>query len=363
MDPTGEATPVARDVSRRTAALLALRRWIGVLVGPRKVRVALAAYLVTIVFGVGFLVARLIATDESRFVAVGAAVVLALPLAIAFVGDRVTSVKFPGGEVVFAAVTIPVASTIPSDALNPSDPVAESASNPDSRSALASRLRQLIEAPGAPLLQVDLRDGDYWWPTRLYLLAALLKDYTDVQRLVFVRGGPGREYVGMARLSATCRRIENALPGLDAAYADARLQAVDDVIRGATQPSRFGTASQAATQPVTPRAPVDEALVVEFVAEKWPMAVESHRLVGERDIEQRVDRPWLASIMGDDLRWSAVEVDGSPGGPLLQYRLITAADDFIALTIGKKLEGIVSRSRLATSVATTYLEWRLAGTG
>lgn len=359
-------TSTDKQPARWSALSARWRRWTRGALDSRRVRLAIAAYLVTVVFGVGYVVARLLAVGESPLVAVavavGAGLVLALPLAIAFVGDRVNTVKFPGGEVVLtAAAQVTVATTIPSDELNPSGALVSSVLDPDSRSGLALQLRKLIEAPGAALLEVDLRDGDYWWPTRLYLLAALLKDYTDVRRLVFVQAGAAREYIGMAKPSAVCRRVELAMPGLHAAYVDARQQAVADVIAGQALPMPFGAPTP--PMPAQPVAPVvNDPQIVEFTAAKWPMAVSRYRHVGEGAIVQRVDRSWLVATMGDDLQWSAVRVDGGPSGPLMQYRLITTVDEFIALVIDGRLEGVVGRCRLATSVATSYLTWRLGDT-
>lgn len=42
----------------------------------------------------------------------------------------------------------------------------------------------------------------YWWSTRLFLLAALADDYSNIKQLVFVENDDERSYVGMATPAA-----------------------------------------------------------------------------------------------------------------------------------------------------------------
>jgi hypothetical protein len=180
------------------------------------------------------------------------------------------------------------------------------------------------------LLELDLRDGNYWWPTRLYLLAALLSDYTRVERLVFVQG-PSRRYVGMAEPKAIRLRIEVALPGLDLAYASARQQALQNAIQPpvpAMRPARL-----------------DVAQIIEQLVRAWSQQVQTFR----------PRRSWLSHTLDADLRWAAITISGGPGDAMLQYRLLTAQDDFIALVVDDRLTNVVSRCQLAIDVATAYL--------
>jgi hypothetical protein len=74
-----------RDLARRMFA-------------SRKAKAALAAYLVAALFAAGFIVARM--AGQSLSIALGAALVVAGPLAIALIGDRITSIKLGGvGEI------------------------------------------------------------------------------------------------------------------------------------------------------------------------------------------------------------------------------------------------------------------------
>ena len=55
--------------------------------------------MVTITFGVVFIAALAVVPNQSQSVALGAATVMSLPLAIAFIGDKIQSFKAFGLEV------------------------------------------------------------------------------------------------------------------------------------------------------------------------------------------------------------------------------------------------------------------------
>lgn len=122
---------------------------------------------------------------------------------------------------------------------------------------------RLIAAPGSQLLELDLRDSEYWWPTRLFLLSALLTDYTDVCRLVFVQGA-SRQYVGMADPAAVRRRVETTIPGLDSAYLAARASAISAAINGGPGPGPLGDPRPAAPAGLAPNQRLDDDRIVEW---------------------------------------------------------------------------------------------------
>lgn len=75
----------------------------------------------------------------------------------------------------------------------------------------------------------------------------------------------------------------------------------------------------------------------------------------------RVGRAWLARSLGEGLRWSAIATDGGPTGTLLQYRIVTMPEDFVALVTDGSLVGVISRCSLATSIAASRIAQQLAG--
>lgn len=271
----------------------------------QRVKVALSGYLVTITFGAIFVVTRIITPDQPQTVALGAAIVMALPLAVAFIGDKIKSFKGFGIEVETKAaaeriteITLPSQQTASAgydiaDVGHSSAAAVGSSTGSanDSRAdagGIPGQVCRLIASPNTRLVEVDLHDGTYWWPARLFLLAALLDEFTNVQRLVFGQAVNGKaKYAGMAEPVAVTRRIELALPGVTAAYRSARQRAE----------------SRSA-------APIER--VVEQTSSYWTETVSSSGI--DEAAPPRVDRAWLVNTLGDDWRWAAVDADSERAG-------------------------------------------------
>ena len=343
--PTSAARPVLPDDAENHR-----NRFPAHALQSRKVRTALAAYLVAVVFGVGFLLTRAVASGQSQAVALAVAIGAALPLVLGFVDERISSIKTPWLEVSLTVATVPTSTDIPSDELNR---VAATDSF-----ELAQQLRRLIAAPGSQLLEIDLRDGDYWWPTRLFLLSALLSDYTDVCRLVFVQGVT-RQYIGMADPAAVRDRLEATIPGLTAAYAAARASAITAAINGEPGPRPLSGLEPPGPAVARPDQRLDYSRIVEWTVLRWPQAVFKHAQVHEVEQPDRVGRAWLTRSLGDDLRWAAITTDGGPTGTLLRYRIITMPEDFVALVTTGRLDNVVSRCSLAANIASSNLAQQL----
>lgn len=72
----------------------------------RRLRVAAAGYAVVAVFGVAFILAQLVWRDGSTTARAVAAAVVATPLALAFIGDRITRFKLLSLEVSLTEVNV-----------------------------------------------------------------------------------------------------------------------------------------------------------------------------------------------------------------------------------------------------------------
>ena len=82
---------------------------------------------------------------------------------------------------------------------------------------IVAKVTEAIEdAAGARVVEIDLGTGKTWWSTRLFLLAALAEDFTDIESLMFVHGS-GR-LVGMASPTHVRRALELENPGLRESY-------------------------------------------------------------------------------------------------------------------------------------------------
>jgi hypothetical protein len=168
--------------ARNASVLSALAR-------NRRVRITTAGYLTVAVFGVVAIVARW-GFGVSGSGALVAGAIAAAPILIAFAGDRITGIKAFSVEISLAQITV-------RDQVDLTQAVMAIAEmGPSGSPELLTTLRNAIRAR-ARLLRLNLHNDDYWWSTRVYLVAALAMDYTKVEQLLFVRGQEERVWIGM----------------------------------------------------------------------------------------------------------------------------------------------------------------------
>jgi hypothetical protein len=87
--------------------------------------------------------------------------------------------------------------------------------------AIVDKIKEAMTfATGARIVEVDLGDGQTWWSTRLFLLAALLQDYTQISQMMFVEGDS--KFIGMASPAAVRSGLMSAEPLLASAYAESK---------------------------------------------------------------------------------------------------------------------------------------------
>jgi hypothetical protein len=87
------------------------------------------------------------------------------------------------------------------------------------RFEITQLFKRLVDRPEVRALEINLRDGGYWWPSRLYLVAALSVDFSHVQAIAFVEGGKGRIFVGTATPAAVRSALAAAFPSFEDEYA------------------------------------------------------------------------------------------------------------------------------------------------
>lgn len=315
-----------------------------------RLKIILMGYVVTLtfaaVFAAVFAVMRPWDPDEAPDVAIGAAVVMSLPLAVAFVGDRIHS--FRGFGIAFETKSATVATNEIADFENAGlAKVTEiefseitTSSSTTTADGMPAQIAGVIGSPRCEVIRVDLHDGSYWLPTRLYLLTALLAEYTDVKRVVFtqrITSSGCQTYAGMAEPAAVVRGIDRVLPPLAAAYRAAHTQAV-----------RQYSIDDGMT--------ADRASLAAATASAWPEAVTAH---GIRDGACRVNRAWLQETLVEAWRWSAIDSDGDQDSPLIQYLIATSPEDYTALLSGDQLQRVIGKHRLTEAIASGYLRQRL----
>jgi hypothetical protein len=286
---------------------------------PRPAKIAAAGYLIVAVFGIGADVARLRGVGPTIALIVGA--VVASPLALAFVGDRIAGIKAFSLEISLSEVTMPVEGNF-TGAIMATAEMGPSAS-PDLIQTFQSAMQGR-----AKVMRVNLRDNDYWWSTRVFLIAALAEDYTGVDALAFVRAGEDRIFVGIAAPHAVRKRLGSRFPDYEIAYRKVRAETV-----GGASPD-----------------PCRE--VQEILMWRWPQALQPS--------EQQI----RLIVRADDLKmWLDGELDDEslPFGPLtslLRYRITARSRRFAALTDKSRLVAIVDRDELARRASLVELEHR-----
>jgi hypothetical protein len=100
-------------------------------------------------------------------------------------------------------------------------------------------VERLVQRPDIRALEINLRDGDYWWPSRLYLVAALSVDFSHVQAIAFVEGEKERIFAGIATPAAVRSALATAFPSFERKYAEKRAGAARD--SAASIPEIFAT--------------------------------------------------------------------------------------------------------------------------
>jgi hypothetical protein len=198
-----------------------------------------------------------------------------------------------------------------------------------SQSYVPYLVQQLQQLGDSPLLKIDLRDGTYWWSTRLYALATLAADFTSVEWLLFV--DEGTRYVGIVRPRDLTRALAAAQPELESEYRLAHV--------APTHP-QIGSEIYAGQ--------VLEALVARF--HEHPGGEEGLRfLINSSWLKQRV--PALSTVH--------VEHAGS-FDPLATHQLLQANTPYVAITSEHgQLIKVIDRVGVATEIARTVVERQL----
>jgi hypothetical protein len=176
------------------------------------------------------------------------------------------------------------------------------------------------------LLSVDLKDGDYWWSTRLFAMATIAQEFTPAEWLLFVEHGT--EYVGMARLLEVRRALATAHPPLEQYYRKACTASPRSVAVGS---------------PLLRAGKILMALVARFAAHPG----------GEEALRSLVSAQWIRDFV-PTLDDTSIESSGSMN-PLDVYLLLDKTTPFVPLTDGKTLLKVIDRVGVATEIAKTLL--------
>jgi hypothetical protein len=284
---------------------------------PLWLRVAAAAYAVVALFGLAYLVVSLSWGGLSLGATATVAGLIAAPLALGLIWPRLTGFKAFGIEVSLTQVTV-----------QPDTNLAAVTAVPDLGSGRPDLVKQMeaILQSGIELLEVDLRDGSYWWSTRLYLLAALAQDMSDIRAFVFLSGGADRRFVGMAVPALVRRALAAQTPELETTYLD--------------------VARAAPMAPATSR--------VQQIVFSWTARSFGSPAVPEGDFASRVSPEALSAALatiGRRLDTSSVDWPGY-ATPQMMRALVREFDgEYVAVLRCGSLDRIVNRHALAVKIA------------
>lgn len=281
---------------------------------PRWWSIAAAGYLVLIVFAAGYFATAWVDKGLGTSIQFIVGVLLAAPLAIAFLWNRLRTVKVLGIEIELSEVTVDVP---------PANPALEDAIAAhqyySGQEAILALVRQAVQGPDQQVLEINLRSQPYWWSTRLYLQAALLMDHSQVSHLVFVEGDAERRYVGITSTRDLRESLTKSMPCLDGIYR------------------------RLASQQIS----VDD-LVQQWVAEQFDGQPEI-------DAKTRVSSKELRAILGDLLETSAVE-HSEKEEPEVYRHILAHGGHFVPLVNEGRLERIVDAGTLARRLSLNALE-------
>jgi len=195
---------------------------------------------------------------------------------------------------------------------------------PISDSTLMSLRQSLVQAPELRVLTVDLRDGQYWWSTRLFFLAAVAGEVAGTRLLVFTEEGD--RYLGAATTATVRDRLAGTSAPLRNFITQCQQQSVDtmDLNRALDERARLWNHA-------VPQATEDQ----------------ERSFVTARDL-----RRWL----GDDLLVNAATQDGDAVSAELLRTIIDWPHPFVPITGEGRLRKVVARDTVAQHLARVFVQ-------
>ncbi len=188
----------------------------------KRLRIAAVGYGVVMIFAVTFGVLwRITGLSSAERMVLSAAAIA--PILLALLWERLKGFKVGDiVEITLSEITLPIDIQI-------------SSAIQDMQTIAASEVVDLVQIIGSALdsespklVEVNLRDGSYWWSTRLHLLAALADEYTTIDRLVFLEQNDERKYLGMTSPSAVRKALSGQFPVIERAFREIQRKAREE---------------------------------------------------------------------------------------------------------------------------------------
>ncbi|HYR78235.1 MAG TPA: hypothetical protein VEM96_20665 [Pyrinomonadaceae bacterium] len=293
----------------------------------RAAPVAVAGYLVVAIFGLSILFVK------SRWPALRDATVttivllVAAPLAMALLWHRLTSVKAFGLEVSLAESSVQTNAEL----------VAAITGRQyfSGEKHIIDQIRNAIVRGETEIVEINLRNGDYWWSTRLYLLAALADDYSTIQAFAFVGLGIQRRFLGLCTPAVLRKAIAKAFPTFAEVYAELNGQ----------------------WPAVTAPGGRVENIVHSWAAHTFEgkSELEFSELESKGKVSAQLLGDWLSQA-GEQLSTDSIDWCGISDSHLLRQILIGYREPYVALLRNGRLDRIVNRFALTVRIAEQTLK-------
>ena len=292
---------------------------------PVPVLVIVAGYAVVAVFILTFWIVNLISPELPLWAVFTFAVTVAAPPLLALIWKRLVSVKMFGVELLLSEATVPIETKV-SEALS-------SRQYFSGEQPIIDQIKATIVEPEIELIEVNLHATPYWWSTRLYLLSALLDDYSQVRKLVFVADDDRRTFVGMVKPSILRETLRKEFPDFEKKYNELDAKAADI----ATRAERVGV------------------IVYQWSQASFKVGKNTFNEEGRKCfVDSALLSKWLAKA-GFTLETDCIEWSDDVDSPLLANMIIRQPAEYIPLIRKRGLERVVNRFALATRIAKNAL--------
>ncbi len=183
----------------------------------RPVSILVASYFVVFVFILAFVEINkanwFILAAPFQPIAFLLAGLVAAPLVLAFLWERIKSIKIGDLEIGLSDVEKKVSDT-------PLNELAAHDYSPHSTEVLELIKTTLRNVEGTKILRMSLGKGETWTVAHMYLLVALLEDFTDTQQILFSASlnGDDIHFLGLVTPPTLRRSLAKEYPELERTY-------------------------------------------------------------------------------------------------------------------------------------------------
>lgn len=247
-----------------------------------------------------------------------------------------------------------------------------------------SGVKSLIElanaSPRADYLVIDLRDGQAWLTSRLYLFSVVLSPVLGLRCLVFVgtNGLVPRSFLGLSAPESVARALETRYPRLRKAMVEAQLQTRNTwpsadlvtALERLRQPGGWDAAHAEALDEVVRKLiiPIDlfQPSQVEIFVNRFlespdlrrphTAAIADKEWVQLDSVDEHAewikDERKLLDLFGDALRRDRVVDNSTSGEDMIEKAVLRKAGSFVAVTDSEgRFDRLIDRAALLETMA------------